>query len=183
MNLGRERDSGGPAAHVEPAEVQHEPEQYHGLVLRLEQGGPAVLISRSGSFSTSGVENIRRLDDTLQVLEKAFTGLLGDLNCDIPLEARNLVHQDGLVDDAGEPGFTGLNSPSTALGTESIGHELERLSDPMSCLSGHDRLYLISGNGKQGLNRTFQPRDCARGHVDLHAANCRRARNHVVQAP
>lgn len=146
--LTRELDLGGLAADIEAPEVQYEPEQYHGIILRFEQDGPAVLIYRSGSFSISGAESIEELHETFQALESRLRSLFENFEYETSFEVRNLVHQDKIVDESGDLESINLTALSVGLGMESIEYEPEQFPGLMYRPPEDEGLYLIFATGK-----------------------------------
>lgn len=145
--LDRELDLDELAPDIEAEEVRYDLEDYHGIILRFDAGGPAVMIYRSGAFSISGASSLDELHDTFDLFEDLFSDLFGDYMPDyeIGFEVRNLV----LVEEyeSTDPPLN-LSSLSIYLGMENVEYDPEQFPGIFYRPDNSPGLFLIFGTGK-----------------------------------
>ncbi|KOX95481.1 TATA-box-binding protein [Halorubrum tropicale] len=145
--LDRELDLDELAPDIEAEEVRYNPEDYHGIILRFDSEGPAVIIYRSGAFSISGASSLDELHKTFDLFEDLLSDLFGD---DVPgyeigFEVRNLV----LVEEYESPEQPlNLSSLSIYLGMENVEYEPEQFPGIFYRPADNPGLFLIFGTGK-----------------------------------
>lgn len=145
--LDRELDLDELALDIEAEEVRYNPEDYHGIILRFDTEGPAVIIYRSGAFSISGAPSLDVLHNTFDLFEDLLSDLFGD---DVPgyevgFEVRNLV----LVEEYKPPDPPlNLSSLSIYLGMENVEYEPEQFPGIFYRPEDSPGLFLIFGTGK-----------------------------------
>lgn len=142
--LSRELDLEELSKHLEASSVQYDPSSYHGIILRFEEAGPAVMIYRSGSFSISGAKSLESLYDTYEKLVNELDTLLGSLEYEEEFEVRNLVHQ-ATMDDRES---INLNALAIGLGLDSVEYEPEQFPGMLYRPNRDNHLFLIFATGK-----------------------------------
>jgi len=157
--LNRELDLDELAADIEAEEVRYDPEDYHGIILRFDSDGPAVIIYRLGAFSISGASSLSELHTTFDKFEVLLSGLFGD---DVPgyeigFEVRNLV----LVEEySASDRPIDLSNLVIYLGMENVEYEPEQFPGIFYRSPECPGLFLIFGSGKLVLTGV-QDRDTA----------------------
>lgn len=142
--LSRELDLEELSKHLDAYSVQYDPSSYHGIILRFEEDGPAVMIYRSGSFSISGAKSLESLHDTYEQLVKELDSLLGSFEYEEEFEVRNLVHQ-ATMDDRES---INLNALAIGLGLDSVEYEPEQFPGMLYRPNRDNHLFLIFATGK-----------------------------------
>lgn len=145
--LNRELDLNRLASDIEAEEVRYNPENYHGIILRFDTEGPAVIIYRSGAFSISGAPSLNDLHHTFDLFRNLLSDLFGD---DVPsykieFEVRNLV----LVEKYESTDLPlNLSSLSIYFGMEYIEYEPEQFPGLLYRPEASPGLFLIFSTGK-----------------------------------
>jgi transcription initiation factor TFIID TATA-box-binding protein len=145
--LERELDLNELALDIRAEEVRYNPEDYHGIILRFDTEGPAILIYRSGAFSISGASSLDELYYTFDLFEDLLSNLFGD---DIPgyetgFEVRNLVFVEEY--ESSNPPIN-LSSLSIHLGMENIEYDPEQFPGIFYRPENSPGLFLIFNTGK-----------------------------------
>jgi len=144
--LSRELDLGELARDLDVAQIQYDQSEYHGIIARFSESGPAILIYRSGSFSISGAESIDELYQNFTEFEGQITSLLGEIEYDVGFEIRNLVHRTEIpVENTG--GTINLNALAIGLEVENVEYEPEQFPGLMYRPPDLTGLYLIFASG------------------------------------
>lgn len=144
--LTREIDLEELARDLDLAQIKHEPSEYHGIIARFSESGPAILIYRSGSFSISGAESIDELYDNFEEFEKQMTALVGAVEYKVDFEIRNLVHRTEIpVENTG--GVLNLNALTIGLQLGNVEYEPEQFPGLMYRPPDRPGLYLIFASG------------------------------------
>ena len=145
--LSRELDLDELARDLNVTELQHEPSEYHGIIARFSESGPAVLIYRSGSFSVSGAESLKELHNTFNRFEGEMRALLGEIEYEIEFEVRNLVHRT-TVPVKETVASLNLNALTIGLEVENVEYEPEQFPGLMYRPPDLPGLYLIFASGE-----------------------------------
>ena len=145
--LDKELDLDELVLDIEAEEVQYNPEDYHGIILRFDTEGPAVIIYRSGAFSISGASSLDVLYNTFDLFEDLLSDLFGD---DVPgyeirFEVRNLV----FVEEYKSPDLPlSLSSLCIYLGMENVEYEPEQFPGIYYRPEDSPGLFLIFATGE-----------------------------------
>lgn len=123
--------------------LEYNPSNYHGLYIRLEEGGPLVTVYRSGKYIISGCSSFDLLHNTDANLltELAELGVVRDNN-DSEFTVQNLVCTAELGHEVN------LSTLSIGLGLESIEYEPEQFPGLIFRPPAIDAVLLIFTNGK-----------------------------------
>jgi transcription initiation factor TFIID TATA-box-binding protein len=141
-DLGVEIDVGVVEADLPVPYTEYDPDNYHGLYVRLAEDGPLVTLYRSGKYIITGGSSFKELDET----NRGF------------LEA--LIELD-IIDSAVETGFTiqnvvctgdlhrsvNLNALSIGLGLESVEYEPEQFPGLIHRPTDYPAVLLVFANG------------------------------------
>jgi transcription initiation factor TFIID TATA-box-binding protein len=142
-NLNIEVDIPVLANDLEAHEVTYNPDNYHGLYVRLDESGPLVTVYRTGKYIVTGADSETELFDTkdrfLSLLHE--TGVL-DHSEDDSFGVNNIVC-------TGDIGYSvDLNQLSIALGLERIEYEPEQFPGLVYRPEDHPCVILLFGSGK-----------------------------------
>jgi len=123
--------------------LEYNPSNYHGLYIRLEDGGPLITVYRSGKYIISGCSGYEELDTTnggflakvakLGVIEQGQQTVFG---------VQNVVCTATLNEDIN------LNALSIGLGLESTEYEPEQFPGLIYRPTDVDAVLLVFANGK-----------------------------------
>ena len=123
-------------------EAEYEPEQFPGLVYRLEDPKTATLLFRSGAANCTGAKKIEDVKKTVDIIADILKKLGIKVYDNIEIVVQNMV---ATADLGGE---LNLNEVAMGLGLENVEYEPEqfpglvyRLKDPMVAM-------LLFGSGK-----------------------------------
>lgn len=123
--------------------TDYDPSNYHGLYVRLEEGGPLVTVYRSGKYIIVGCSNFQELETT----NRRFLAQIADL---------------GICDRSPDTGFTvqnvvcteklssaiDLNTLSISLGLETVEYEPEQFPGLVYRPPEIGAVILVFANGK-----------------------------------
>lgn len=141
-DLNIEIDVGVVAADLPVPHTEYDPDNYHGLYVRLAEDGPLVTLYRSGKYIITGGSSFEEVDETNR----------GFLEALIELE---------IIDSGAETGFTiqnvvctgelhrsvNLNALSIGLGLESVEYEPEQFPGLIYRPADYQAVLLIFTNG------------------------------------
>lgn len=122
---------------------EYDPENYHGLYVRLVEGGPLITVYRSGKYIISGCSAFEELEDTNEEFLKRLT-------------------EFGIIDSEIDPGFTvqnvvctanlghsvNLNALAIGLGLEAVEYEPEQFPGLVYRSTEFPTVLLLFANGK-----------------------------------
>ena len=144
--LSRELALDKLALDLDAAQVQYDPSQYHGIIARFSETGPAILIYNSGGFSISGAESLDQLFKSFDEFEDNMKKLLNGIEYENEFEIRNLVHRTEIpVEETG--GSLNLNALAIGLEVECVEYEPEQFPGLMYRPPSLSGLYLIFASG------------------------------------
>jgi transcription initiation factor TFIID TATA-box-binding protein len=144
--LSRELDLEKIAIDLEATQVQYDPSNYHGIIARFSDSGPAILIYRSGSFSISGAKSLEELKKAFDKFEDKMQALLGELDYEVKFESRNLVHRAEVsTNEIATP--LNLNMLVVGLEIENVEYEPEQFPGLMYRPPDLPGLYLVFSSG------------------------------------
>lgn len=148
--------------------LEYDPSNYHGLYVRLEEGGPLITVYRSGKYIISGCGSLEELHDT-------NSGFLDELSA------------LGIIEEGLETGFTvqnvvctanlgtevALNALAIGLGLESTEYEPEQFPGLIYRPESVPAVMLVFANGKVVITgcRTVDDAEAAFEHLENEAAS------------
>lgn len=166
-DLGRELNLEALETDLSTPFLDYDPSNYHGLYVRLEDGGPLVTVYGSGKYIISGCGRF----DELETTNAGFLHELGGL---------------GIIDEKGDTGFTvqnlvctgtlgdvvSLNELSTALGLELTEYEPEQFPGLIYRPVSIAGVMLVFGNGNVVITgcRTIDEAEVAFQHLQDEVA-------------
>ncbi len=141
-DLGVEIDVGVVETDLLVPYTEYDPDNYHGLYVRLAKDGPLITLYRSGKYTITGGSSFEEVDETNR-------GFL-----------KSLIELD-VIDSAVETGFTvqnvvctgelhrsvNLNALSIGLGFESVEYEPEQFSGLIYRPTDYPAMLLVFANG------------------------------------
>ena len=142
-SLGVELNIPALAEDLPAPEVKYDPNNYHGLYLRLESGGPLITLYRTGSYNITGADSVVELDE----VKEGFLHLVADIGViDEPIDhafsVRNMVC-------TGDLGFqVDLNQLAIGLGLEEVEYEPEQFPGLVYRPETSECVILVFGSGR-----------------------------------
>jgi len=141
--------------------AEYNPEDFPGIVYRLQEPKSATLIFRSGKVVCTGAKSV---DDVHEALEIVFDDLreLGiDVASNPPVEVQNIVSSASLEQSLN------LNAIAIGLGLEQIEYEPEQFPGLVYRLDDPDVVVLLFGSGKLVITGANESEDAqhALAHV------------------
>lgn len=142
-DLGVELDVVEVESDLELPYTEYDPSNYHGLYVRLVQGGPLITVYRSGKYIISGCSTFEQLYDTNDAFLTKLSELeIVDSNAETGFTIQNIVCTAQLNDELD------LNTLSIALGLESVEYEPEQFPGLIYRPADHLAVLLVFANGK-----------------------------------
>lgn len=142
-NLDVEVDMSVLADDLEAYEVTYDPDNYHGLYVRLDESSPLVTVYRTGKYIITGADSESELFNT----KYCFLSLLSDTGIlDSPEDDSFGVNNIVSTADLGYS--VDLNGLSIALGLERTEYEPEQFPGLVYRPDGHPCVILLFGSGK-----------------------------------
>jgi len=135
--------------------TEYNPENFPGVVYRLQEPKAATLIFRSGKIVCTGANSIENATDALAQVFDALRGLGIDVPADPEIVVQNIVSSA----DLGVP--LNLNAIAIGLGLEHIEYEPEQFPGLVYRLDDPDVVALLFGSGKLVITGGKQPDDAA----------------------
>jgi len=123
-------------------EAEYEPEQFPGLVYRLDSPKTATLLFRSGKANCTGAKNIEDVRTTIKIIADKLKKLDVDVFKDPKIVIQNIV----AISDLG--GELNLNEVAMALGLENVEYEPEQFPGLVYRLQDPRVAMLLFGSGK-----------------------------------
>lgn len=142
-DLGVELDVAEVESDLDLPYTEYDPSNYHGLYLRLVEGGPLITVYRSGKYIISGCSTFNQLYET----NDAFLTTLSELNI-VEAETETGFTVQNVVCTAQLDGPVDLNTLSIALGLESVEYEPEQFPGLIYRPADHPAVLLVFANGK-----------------------------------
>lgn len=123
--------------------TEYDPENYHGLYLRLTEAGPLITVYRSGKYIISGGSSIEELHETDREFLRTFAELgIIDQSLDTGFTIQNIVCTGDLHHSAD------LNVLSIGLGLEAVEYEPEQFPGLIYRPTEYPGVLLVFANGK-----------------------------------
>lgn len=142
-DLGVELDVVEVESDLELPYTEYDPSNYHGLYVRLVQGGPLITVYRSGKYIISGGSTFEQLYDTNDAFLTKLAELeIIDSNAETEFTIQNVVCTAQLNDELD------LNTLSIALGLESVEYEPEQFPGLIYRPANYPAVLLVFANGK-----------------------------------
>jgi transcription initiation factor TFIID TATA-box-binding protein len=142
-DLGVELDVAEVESDLDLPYTEYDPSNYHGLYIRLVEGGPLITIYRSGKYIISGCSTFEQLYET----NDAFLTTLSELDI-IDAEAETGFTVQNVVCTAQLDDPVDLNTLSIALGLESVEYEPEQFPGLIYRPTDYPAVLLVFTNGK-----------------------------------
>lgn len=141
-SIGADLDLNAISAAFENAE--YEPEQFPGLVFRVEKPKTAALIFRSGKVVCTGAKSIEAVDEAVNIVINALKakGILGVQSNPPQITIQNIVATADLHAELN------LNAIAVGLGLENVEYEPEQFPGLVYRLKDPKVVVLIFGSGK-----------------------------------
>ncbi|WP_408957555.1 TATA-box-binding protein [Natrinema sp. 74] len=123
--------------------LEYDPSNYHGLYVRLQEGGPLITVYRSGKYIISGCSSYAELNETNEGFLAEITRLgIIEQGQETGFGVQNVVCTASLSEDVN------LNALSIGLGLESTEYEPEQFPGLIYRPSDVGAVLLVFANGK-----------------------------------
>ncbi|SDY55287.1 TATA-box-binding protein [Halobellus clavatus] len=142
-DLGVELDVAEVESDLDLPYTEYDPSNYHGLYLRLVEGGPLITVYRSGKYIISGCSTFEQLYET----NDAFLTTLSELDI-VDAETETGFTVQNVVCTAQLDNPVDLNTLSIALGLESVEYEPEQFPGLIYRPADYPAVLLVFANGK-----------------------------------
>lgn len=142
-SLGVEIDVTALADDIPAPEVTYNPDNYHGLYLRLEKGGPLITLYRTGSYNITGADSLEELNEVKDGFLRLVAGVgIIERPTDDSFSVRNMVCTADL-------GFqVDLNQLAIGLGLEQVEYEPEQFPGLVYRPAESECVILVFGSGR-----------------------------------
>lgn len=142
-DLGVELDIPEMEADLPVPFAEYDPENYHGLYVRLIEDGPLITLYRSGKYIISGCSSIEELHETDSEFLRTLAGLdIINRSLDTGFTIQNVVCTGDLQESAD------LNVLSIVLGLEKVEYEPEQFPGLIYRPTEYPGVLLVFTNGK-----------------------------------
>lgn len=122
--------------------AEYNPENFPGVVYRLQEPKAATLIFHSGKVVSTGAKSVDGVNDALDIVFDDLRALGIDVDSNPPIEVQNIVSSAGLEQSLN------LNAIAIGLGLEQIEYEPEQFPGLVYRLEDPDVVVLLFGSGK-----------------------------------
>jgi transcription initiation factor TFIID TATA-box-binding protein len=123
-------------------EAEYEPEQFPGLVYRLDNPKTATLLFRSGKANCTGAKNVEDVRKTVNIIADKLRKLNVDVYKDLKIVIQNIVAISDLETELN------LNEVAMGLGLENVEYEPEQFPGLVYRISDPKVAMLLFGSGK-----------------------------------
>jgi transcription initiation factor TFIID TATA-box-binding protein len=142
-DLGVELDVAEVGDDLTVPYTEYDPDNYHGLYVRLVEEGPLITLYRSGKYIVSGCSSFEELHET----DHAFLQTLADLDIIEPsLDTRFTVQNVVCTGELSQS--VNLNAFSIGLGLEAVEYEPEQFPGLIYRPAEFPAVLLVFANGK-----------------------------------
>ena len=142
-DLGVELDVAEVESDLHLPYTEYDPSNYHGLYVRLVEGGPLITVYRSGKYIISGCSAFEQLYETNDAFLTTLSELeIIDAEAETGFTVQNVVYTAQLDDPVD------LNTLSIALGLESVEYEPEQFPGLIYWPADYPAVLLVFANGK-----------------------------------
>ena len=149
--IGQELDLESVAIDLEGADF--DPDQFPGVVYRVQDPHAATLIFRSGKIVCTGAGSVPDVYEALEVVFETLSTLGIEVTENLTIEVQNIVTSG----DLGEP--LNLNAIAIGLGLEDVEYEPEQFPGLVYRLDEPDVVMLLFGSGKTVITGGKEPED------------------------
>ncbi|MCF2165372.1 TATA-box-binding protein [Halobacterium salinarum] len=141
--------------------AEYNPEDFPGIVYRLQEPKSATLIFRSGKVVCTGAKSVDDVHEALEIVFEDIRELGIDVDSNPPIEVQNIVSSASLEQSLN------LNAIAIGLGLEQIEYEPEQFPGLVYRLDDPDVVVLLFGSGKLVITGANESEDAqhALGHV------------------
>ncbi|MDL0130277.1 TATA-box-binding protein [Halobacterium salinarum] len=122
--------------------AEYNPEDFPGVVYRLQEPKSATLIFRSGKVVCTGAQSVDDVHEALGIVFEDIRELGIDVDSNPPIEVQNIVSSANLKQSLN------LNAIAIGLGLEQIEYEPEQFPGLVYRLDDPDVVALLFGSGK-----------------------------------
>lgn len=123
-------------------EAEYEPEQFPGLVYRLDSPKTATLLFRSGKANCTGAKNVEDVRKTVYIIANKLRKLGIEVYKDLKITIQNIV----AISDLGSE--LNLNEVAMGLGLENVEYEPEQFPGLVYRIKDPKVAMLLFGSGK-----------------------------------
>jgi len=123
-------------------DAEYEPEQFPGLVYRLDEPKTATLLFRSGKANCTGAKNVEDVRKTVNIIAEKLRKLGVDVYKDLKIVIQNIV----AISDLGTE--LNLNEVAMGLGLENVEYEPEQFPGLVYRIKEPKVAMLLFGSGK-----------------------------------
>jgi transcription initiation factor TFIID TATA-box-binding protein len=123
-------------------EAEYEPEQFPGLVYRLDYPKTATLLFRSGKANCTGAKNVDDVKKTVDIIAEKLKKLGVEVYDDLKIVIQNIV----AISDLGTE--LNLNEVAMGLGLENVEYEPEQFPGLVYRIKDPKVAMLLFGSGK-----------------------------------
>jgi transcription initiation factor TFIID TATA-box-binding protein len=123
-------------------DAEYEPEQFPGLVYRLNEPKTATLLFRSGKANCTGAKNVEDVRKTVDIIADKLKKLGVDVYKDLKIVIQNIV----AISDLGTE--LNLNEVAMGLGLENVEYEPEQFPGLVYRIKEPKVAMLLFGSGK-----------------------------------
>ncbi|CQH65405.1 MULTISPECIES: TATA-box-binding protein [Halobacterium] len=142
--------------------AEYNPEDFPGIVYRLQEPKSATLIFRSGKVVCTGAKSVDDVHEALEIVFEDIRELGIDVDSNPPIEVQNIVSSASLEQSLN------LNAIAIGLGLEQIEYEPEQFPGLVYRLDDPDVVVLLFGSGKLVITGANESEDAqsALKHVE-----------------
>lgn len=142
-DLGVELNIAEVGADLSVPHTEYDPDNYHGLYIRLVEDGPLITLYRSGKYIISGCSSLEGLHETNRSFQQTLTELeLFDSSVETGFTIQNIVCTGDLQQSVN------LNGLSIGLGLEAVEYEPEQFPGLIYRPPDFPAVLLVFANGK-----------------------------------
>jgi len=123
-------------------EAEYEPEQFPGLVYRLDSPKTATLLFRSGKANCTGAKNVEDVRKTVDIIAEKLRKLNVDVYKDLKIVIQNIVAISDLETELN------LNEVAMGLGLDKVEYEPEQFPGLVYRINEPKVAMLLFGSGK-----------------------------------
>ena len=123
-------------------EAEYEPEQFPGLVYRLDSPKTATLLFRSGKANCTGAKNVEDVRETVDIIAEKLRKLNVDVYKDLKIVIQNIVAISDLETELN------LNEVAMGLGLDKVEYEPEQFPGLVYRIKEPKVAMLLFGSGK-----------------------------------
>ncbi len=150
-SLGDELDLQSIALALDGAE--YEPEQFPGLIYRLQKPKTAILLFRSGKVVCTGAKSMAEVDEAIHKVAQQIRKAGQKVNTRPKIEVQNIVASSDLESEIN------LNAIAVTLGLERVEYEPEQFPGLVCRIEDPRVVVLLFGSGKLVCTGARKPSD------------------------